>query len=56
MKHTLVTVPFILGTTMVLLGAGQSTRPDTEKVYWDTVTETGEFDGGFIFLETTSKD
>ena len=56
MKHTLVTVPFILGTTMVFLGAGKSTRPDTEKVYWDTVTETGEFDGGFIFLETTSKD
>jgi hypothetical protein len=48
---------FVLtGTSLTLLGAGDLARPDMEKVYWDTVTETGEFAGGNLMMRTQSKE
>ena len=46
----------VLGMVTPVLGAKNDTRPETEKVYWDTVTKTGEFSGGFLFLETEPKE
>ncbi|MBL6998118.1 MAG: hypothetical protein ISR75_06750 [Phycisphaerales bacterium] len=48
---------FVLtGTSLTLMGAGEATRPAMEKVYWDTVTETGEFSGGNLMMQTKPKN
>ena len=43
-------------TSVALLGAADGNRPETEKVYWDTVTESGQFTGGNLMMRTSTKD
>jgi hypothetical protein len=40
---------------LTLLGAVDGNRPELEKVYWDTVTESGEFAGGNLMMRTAPK-
>ena len=57
MKNNKVIAACSLSTlSIAMLGASDINRPETEKVYWDTVTKSGQFDGGFLFLPTDSKD
>ena len=56
MKKQLIilNVTIILGS-VVAFGATDDIRPETEKVYWDTVTKTGEFAGGNLMMQTQPK-
>lgn len=40
----------------ITTSAAMASKPKTEKVYWDTVTESGEFTGGHLQMRTSSKD
>ena len=47
---------YLFSAAIILTCASADQRPETEKVFWDTINKTGELEGGFLFLETTPKE
>ena len=47
---------YILCLLAIMTSSAMATQPKTEKVYWDTVTESGEFSGGNLMLPIAKKD
>ena len=55
-NHNAIAVATFSVLSIFMFGAVDNNRPETEKVYWDTVTKTGEFSGGNLMMPTQSKE
>jgi len=55
-KHHIIVLTTIGFASVPMIGATDDHRPPMEKVFWDTVTKSGEFTGGNLYMPTQPKE